>query len=189
MYRAIAWKIREGGMEQEEGESLIAFIRSVHLDLEGSGPGQRVWVDGQDLAREIRRPEISQLASILSARPEVRLVLTEKQRQLGAARGLVAEGRDMGTVVFPGADVKFFLLASLEVRAERRYKELTAAGDRVSLDQVLQDLSRRDRRDSERPLAPLKAADDAMAIDTSRLSIDQVLKVMLSRIVSRSHKG
>ncbi len=186
MYRAVAWALREQRAVPLSGEPLLTVLRSLELEIKGVGERQTVQVGGREVTREIRRPEISQWASILSSRPEVRQVLTEKQRQLGALGGLVAEGRDMGTVVFPEAPIKFFLEASLEVRARRRLRELVQSGyPSLSLEEVTADMARRDLRDQERALSPLRPAGDALIIDTSGCSIDEVLQKMLDSI-SRS---
>jgi len=183
MYRAVAWALREPRDVPLSGEPLLTVLRSLELEIKGVGDRQRVQVGGLEVTREIRRPEISQWASILSSRPEVRQVLTEKQRQLGALGGLVAEGRDMGTVVFPEAPIKFFLEASLEVRARRRLRELVQSGyPSLSLEEVTADMERRDLRDQERALSPLRPAGDALIIDTSGCSIDEVLQKMLDSI-------
>lgn len=183
MYRAVAWALREQRAVPLSGEPLLTVLRSLELEIKGVGDRQRVQVGGLEVTREIRRPEISQWASILSSRPEVRQVLTEKQRQLGALGGLVAEGRDMGTVVFPEAPIKFFLEASLEVRARRRLRELVQSGyPSLSLEEVTADMARRDLRDQERALSPLRPAGDALVIDTSGCSVDEVLQKMLDSI-------
>lgn len=182
MYRAVAWHVREQSPDSVSDESLMSLIRQVVMEIRGSGENQRVLVNGRDVSREIRRPEITQLASDLSARAEVRQVLTEQQRRLGTRGGLVAEGRDMGTVVFPQAEIKFYLQADLRVRAARRWRELVQAGQETSLDQVEEDMARRDRQDSQRALAPLRPAAEAEIIDTSRLTIEAVLARMLARI-------
>jgi CMP/dCMP kinase len=183
MYRAVAWALREKAEDRLCGEPLKGLIRELDLEIKGVGDRQAVRVGGLEVTREIRHPEISQLASILSSRPEVRQVLTEKQRRLGARGGLVAEGRDMGTVVFPEAQVKFFLQASLEVRARRRLKDLSRAGyPDLSLDEVLVEMDRRDLRDQQRELSPLRPAADALVIDTAPYSIDEVLQMMLAEI-------
>jgi cytidylate kinase len=183
MYRAVAWGLREKGADQLTGEALRAVIRSLQLEIKGVGERQTVQVEGLDVTREIRRPEISQWASILSSRPEVREVLTEKQRQIGALGGLVAEGRDMGTVVFPEAPIKFFLEASLEVRARRRLRELILLGHpSLSLNEVMAEMAQRDLRDQQRALAPLRPAVDALVLDTSDSSVEAVLQKMLDRI-------
>jgi cytidylate kinase len=183
MYRAVAWFVREQGPGPFSAEALQVLAGQVEIEIRGTGEDQRVQVNGRDVSQEIRRPEISRLASDLSARVEIRRSLTEKQRRLGARGGLVAEGRDMGTVVFPQAQYKFYLQADLKVRAERRLKELARSGDGSSLAQVLEDMARRDRQDSQRTLAPLRPAADALIIDTTRLTIEAVLARMLSRIV------
>jgi cytidylate kinase len=183
MYRVVAWALREKGAEDLSGEPLKAVIESLELEIRGVGDQQTVQLGEQDVTREIRRPEISQWASILSSRPEVRQVLTEMQRRSGALGGLVAEGRDMGTVVFPEAPFKFYLEASLEVRARRRLKELVRSGyTSVSLDEVKAEIVRRDLRDQQRALAPLRPASDAVVLDTSDYSIDEVLQKMLAKI-------
>jgi cytidylate kinase len=183
MYRAVAWALQEKEGEGLSGEPLKTLIRDLDLEIRGVGDRQTVRVGGLEVTREIRRPEISQLASILSSRSEVRQVLTEKQRRIGARGGLVAEGRDMGTVVFPDAPVKFFLQASLEVRARRRLQDLTRAGyPSLSLDEVRADMDRRDLRDQQRELSPLRPAADAHILDTSPYSIDEVLQKMLAQI-------
>ena len=182
MYRAVAWAIREGKKEALSGEALVLFLKDLNFVIEGNGPDQRVWVQGRDVSQEIRTPEISQLASAFSMKPEVRSVLADKQKALGRQGGLIAEGRDMGTVIFPQADYKFFLEASLEVRAQRRCKELTQRGQTVSLDEVKQEIETRDRQDQQRTLAPLCPAQDARVIDTSQLTPEMVVETILSQI-------
>jgi cytidylate kinase len=184
MYRVVAWALKEEGKEGLSGEQLLNFLQDLNFTIEGNGPAQKVWVRGRDVSKAIRTPEISQLASSVSKRPEVRAVLAEKQRALGAHGGLIAEGRDMGTVIFPQAEYKFFLDATLEVRAERRYKELQERGHLPSLAKVKEEMDARDRQDQERALAPLKPAQDAIKIDTSHLSTAEVVQVILSRVAS-----
>ncbi len=187
MYRLVAWALKESGREHLEGEALRRFLAQLDFRIQGSGPGQRVWFKGKDISQEIRGPEISQLASTYSMKAEVRSVLTEKQRAAGRRGGLVAEGRDMGTVVFPQADFKFFLEASPEVRARRRYKELIQRGQPVSLASVREEMEIRDRQDQERHLAPLRPAPDAVRIDTTHLSIEEVVDRICDHI--RRGKG
>jgi CMP/dCMP kinase len=184
MYRAVAWFVREQEPGPCSGEALQSLIQPVEIDIRGSGEEQQVTVNGRDVSREIRHPDITRLASDLSAREEVRRVLTEMQKRLGARGGVVAEGRDMGTVVFPQAEYKFYLQADLRVRAERRLRELTRAGYGADLSQVEEDMARRDRQDSQRALAPLRPAADAEIIDTTRLTIEGVLARMLALITS-----
>lgn len=184
MYRVVAWAIKESHKEELSGDALFLFLKGVNFVIEGNGPTQKVWVQGREVSQEIRTPEISQLASAFSMKPEVRLVLAEKQKALGKKGGLVAEGRDMGTVIFPRADYKFFLEASLEVRAQRRYEELIQRGQSLSLEEVKQEMEARDRQDQKRVLAPLRPAQDARVIETSFLRPEKVVETILSQILS-----
>jgi cytidylate kinase len=144
-----------------------------------------VLVEGRDVSREIRTERISQLSSKLSALPEVRGALLDLQRRLGADGGVVMDGRDIGTVIFPGADAKFFVFAAPEVRARRRHAELLAKGIGSDPDLVRGELEARDRRDAQREHAPLKAADDAVVIDTTNLDPEAVVARMLAVVESR----
>jgi cytidylate kinase len=182
MYRIVAWVLRKQKKEDLAGEALILFLKDLEFFIEGNGPGQKVWVQGKDVSQEIRTPEISRLASAVSMKSEVRSVLAERQKAFGRQGSLIAEGRDMGTVIFPQAGFKFFLNASLEVRARRRYQELIQKGHSVSLKEVEQEMEARDRQDQERTLAPLCPAPDAWVVDTSHLSIEEVVQSIRSRI-------
>jgi CMP/dCMP kinase len=186
MYRVVAWVLKEQKKKDLSGEALLLFLKDLDFTIEGNGPTQKVWVQGRDVSQEIRIPEISQLASAISMKPEVRSILAEKQRALGSRGGLIAEGRDMGTVIFPQAEYKFFLDASLGVRAQRRFQELLQRGQSPSLEEVKQDMERRDRQDQERALAPLRPAQDAQVINTSHLSIEDVVQLMRSRIFKKT---
>jgi len=187
MYRVVAWLLKEHKRENLSGEALHLFLKGMDFVIEGNGPEQKVWVQGKDVSQEIRTPEISQLASAVSMKSEVRSFLAEKQKALGNQRGLIAEGRDMGTVIFPQADYKFFLDATLEVRAQRRYKELIQRGHSVSLEEVKREMKARDSQDQQRALSPLRPAQDAQVIDTSQLSTEEVVKVILSQILKGSN--
>lgn len=183
MYRVVAWVLREEKKEEWSGEGLALFLKDLDFTIEGTGPAQKVWVHGLDVSQKIRTPEISQLASAISMKPEVRSVLAEKQKAYGIRGGLIAEGRDMGTVIFPQADYKIFLEASLEVRAQRRFQELTQKGQSVSFEDVKQDMEARDRQDQERALAPLRPAQDAHVVDTTQMSIEEVVKLICSELI------
>jgi len=183
LYRAVAWALKAGGQEQAEGPVLSRFLENLDIRIFGQGREQQVWVSGREIGRQIREPEISQLASAVSKKPEVRAFLLDKQRAWAHKQGLVAEGRDMGTVVFPQAAFKFFLEASLAERSQRRFQELLEAGHSLSLEKVRQDMSFRDQQDQGRSLAPLQPAPDARVIDTTDLTIDQVLQEII-RIIS-----
>jgi cytidylate kinase len=151
--------------------------------------GLRVLVDGEDVSAVIRSPEISMAASTVSAIPGVRAALLELQRAVAKQGGVVAEGRDIGTVVFPESRAKFFLTASLEVRAERRRKELTESGEEASLEQLVAEVAKRDKQDSERAVAPLKRADDAMLIDSTHQTIEQIVTELEQRVRAIMDQG
>jgi CMP/dCMP kinase len=142
----------------------------------------RIWLDGEDVTEAIRRPEMGGMASVVSAVPEVRAGLLELQRTIAAGGGVAVEGRDIGSVVFPDAEAKFFLTASVDKRAERRHADFVLAGNPPSLEQVKQDVIERDRRDSERAVSPLVQAPDAELIDSSDLSFEQVVERIVQRV-------
>jgi len=145
-----------------------------------------VFVAGDDVTAAIRTPEVSQGASQVSAHPEVRAALLELQRRLGAGGGVVVEGRDTGTVVFPHAQAKFFLTASEEERARRRVAELRARGTAVDFDATLREIRERDQRDASRDVAPMRPADDALVIDSSTQTIEQVVKSLAAVVAERA---
>ena len=185
LYRGVAWLAERKGLLDSPGPVLGALVRSADLRLLGSPEHLRVLVGGLDVSTEIRTERISQLSSKLSAVPEVRGALLALQRRLGEGGGAVMDGRDIGTVIFPDADVKFFVFASPVARARRRFTELQANGVDADPEQVLVELEERDRRDSGRTYAPLRAADDAVAIDTTDLDPAEVLARMLAVVQSR----
>lgn len=153
------------------------------------GSGMRVRLHGDDISMLIRSPEMSTGASRVSAIPAVRDALLAMQRRAGEGGGVVLEGRDIGTVVLPDAEAKFFLTASPEVRARRRYDELTMQGKPVSFDETLADVIARDRADTERPVAPLKCADDAILVDSSERPVDEVIEEMARVVEERAARG
>jgi cytidylate kinase len=183
IYRSVALAARRAGVAWDDDEGLRRLLETppglgLHfLPVSDADGGQRVLLRGHDVTEAIRTPEISRGSSVVSARPVVRERLLDLQRALGRAapRGAVLEGRDIGTVVFPDAAVKFFLTASDEARARRRFAELGEKGLSVSFAEVLADQRRRDRDDTERAIAPLKAAPDAMVIDTTGLDLNEVV--------------
>jgi cytidylate kinase len=182
LYRALAVEIRRRRLSPEDGEGLSTFFSETAISLVRDGTEQRIEVNGRDVTGELRSEAISLLASRISAKPEVRAFLLDIQRACGRSGRLVAEGRDMGTVVFPEADIKFFLDATAGERARRRYHELRASNETVDYDEILKDLILRDRQDRERVHAPLRAAPDAVVIDTTRLGIDEVADTILGVI-------
>jgi CMP/dCMP kinase len=185
LYRAVAWLADRKGIADAPADAVGRLVRAADIRPEGDPSGLRVLVDGRDVTGEIRTEHMSQLSSRLSAFPEVRAALLELQRRLGDDGGVVMDGRDIGTVIFPGADAKFFVHASPEARARRRYEELRARGARVEETDVRAELEERDRRDAGRDVAPLKAAADAVTIDTTALTPDEVLDRMLAVVQSK----
>jgi cytidylate kinase len=184
LYRTVALSARRQGIAATDDGALGALLGKIRISFQAAGEQNRVFLDAEDVSSEIRTPEISLLASAVSARPVVREGLLGLQRRLAleAPVGAVLEGRDIGTVVFPDADLKFFLEASADVRARRRYEELFQKGSDSSLDAVLADQTKRDRDDSSRAVAPLKPADDAVRVDTSGLPLSEVVQ-RLERII------
>ena len=182
MYRALALKILRQGLDLADDQKLAELVNSTAVDLKGEGAELRVILDGKNFASEILTPAVSQMASKASALKLVRERMLELQRRLGERGSVVAEGRDIGTVVFPDAQVKIFLSASAAERARRRYAELRAAGQPVDLDVTLREIEQRDKRDSERALAPLRKADDALVIDSSNSTADEVAACVLAEI-------
>ena len=184
MYRAVALAAREAGIDADDPgaeRKLDALLERTRIDFSGG----QIMLNGRDVSAEIGTPELGEIASRLSMLGVVRERMLDLQRAAGARGGVVMEGRDIGSVVFPDAEVKFFLDASPEVRAERRWRELAAHGIEISREQVLAQLQERDRRDSGRELAPLRPAPDAEVIDASRMSIEEVVTLMAERVRAR----
>lgn len=179
LYRALALKVRMAGLAAIDQVGIAALCKSTAIALCECDGTTRILLDGRDVTELIRTPEISMLASTVSALPSVRQRLLNVQRETVQFGGLVAEGRDMGTVVFPGADVKFFLTAGVEERGRRRWLELCERDHDVSLDEVLRDVIRRDRQDSEREIAPLRPSEDAILVDSTGKSVEDVVEEML----------
>lgn len=182
MYRGIGWLAREKGVPFRACDSLDALLKSASLSFEERNGKARLIVNGTDVTDLIRKPEMGMVASDISAIEPVRRWLSALQRKLGEQGNAVLEGRDMGTVVFPDADHKFFLTASLEERAKRRAEQLGDKGDAVDLDTVMEEVSRRDRNDSNRAIAPLRKADDAVEIDTTSMTISEAVERLIREI-------
>jgi cytidylate kinase len=184
IYRCVALAARREGIALDDDARLAELLQGIRVSFRVEGEENRVFLMGEDVSAEIRLPETSMGASAVSSRPVVRQGLLELQRRLAlsAPSGAILEGRDIGTVVFPDADAKFFLEANAEVRARRRYEELFQKGTERPLDEVLADQMKRDRDDSERDVAPLKAAEDAVKLDSTALPLSQVVQ-QLERVV------
>lgn len=178
MFRAVALMAERAGVDPGDQDGLKALCADLSLSLEGENDHCRVLANGEDVTAAIRTPEISLLTSKISAVGAVRSFLLELQREMGRTGQVILEGRDIGTVVFPGAQVKFFLSASAEERGMRRYRELAAKGEPVSLEQTISEVRQRDEADRQRTIAPLRRAEDAIEIDSSLLSIEEVVERM-----------
>lgn len=186
IYRALAVAAAHRGIDESDPDALAAVGR--HLDVVFAPAGTddvRVWVDGDDVTRELRSETTGELASRVAAVPAAREALLERQRAFRKAPGLVADGRDMGTVVFPDAPVKVFLTASPEERARRRHNQLKEQGVDVSLASLLDEIAVRDERDRSRAVAPLAPADDAVQLDTTGLSVEEVVQRVLTLLQKR----
>jgi len=187
LYRTVALAAQQGGVAWDDVENIAKLAerlvdeRAVELGT-APGGGFAIRLRGEDVSLAIREPSVSQGASKVSTIPRVREALLDMQRQAGSAGGVVLEGRDIGTVVFPNAEAKFFLTASVDVRAQRRFEELSARGANADLADVRREVIERDQRDSSRPVAPLKRASDAQVIDSSTLSIDLVVAQIVARV-------
>ena len=181
MYRAVALAVIEARMDPSDKEAVTALANRIEIDLQGDPDSLSVLLDGRNITDQIRTESVTDMSSIVSTIPGVRRAMVERQRAIGK-RGAVLNGRDIGTVVFPDADVKFFLTAVPEERAERRYKEDHTAGASTTYAETLADMIERDRRDSTRADSPLKAADDAIIVDSTGKSIQQVFEEMMRRV-------
>jgi cytidylate kinase len=183
LYRAVAWEARRAAVAPDDDAGLEGLCRTLDLDFRDSEKGLRLVSAGRDITDEIRGPQITMLASAVSARAAVRKFLLDVQRRMGEGKNIVLEGRDTGTVVFPQADIKFFLDASQSTRALRRFRQMGEQDRRrQSLEDVQKDIQRRDFNDSTRTLAPLKPAPDAIIIDSTDLTIQRVVELMLAHI-------
>jgi len=186
MYRAVALATIDANIDSHDKEAVTALANQIDIDLEGDPDSLKVWLNGSDVTDQIRTERVTEMSSIVSTIPGVRRAMVQRQRAMGK-RGAVLNGRDIGTVVFPDADFKFFLTANPNERAERRYKEDHASSD-TTLAETLADINERDRRDSTRTDSPLKAADDALVVDSTGKSIEEVFAEMMKHInVHRNH--
>jgi cytidylate kinase len=185
LYRAVAWKVNHEAVDPGNTESLQSLCRRIEISVQNREGQPRILVDQKDVTDELKTPLLDRVSSQISAAAPVRERLLDLQRQIGHRGGVVIEGRDIGSVVFPDADFKFYLDASTEVRARRRYDELRRKGYDVALSSVRQEIQQRDQRDIQRNLAPLKRPEDAIYIDTTHLTLDQVVDTMMGEIKGR----
>lgn len=182
MYRAFALKVMEEGIDPGDEKELRRALRDISIELVERDGRPAVFLNGVDVAARIRTPELSQMASRVSASKIVREKMVELQRVMGSRGGVVAEGRDIGTIVFPKAEVKIYLDASLRERARRRFEELRGQGSRATVEETLAETEERDRRDKERAVAPLRKAEDAVVIDSTNSDADGVMERIMREI-------
>ncbi|EHY77502.1 MULTISPECIES: (d)CMP kinase [Stutzerimonas stutzeri subgroup] len=191
LYRLLAFAARNHGVDLTNEEALKVLAE--HLDVQfgaaRDGHGMIIILEGEEVTESIRNEQVGAGASQVAALPVVRTALLQRQKAFREAPGLVADGRDMGTVVFPDAPLKIFLTASAEERARRRFLQLKARGDDVNLASLLEEIRERDERDTQRAVAPLKPADDAVQLDSTTLSIEEVLQKILSEVAERDLAG
>jgi len=184
MYRCVALAALRKGVKANDHAALRQLCDEIVIDFARNKGDEQVLLNGENVSPEIRSPEISLLTAAVAACPDVREAMVARQRQLAAGGGVVLEGRDIGTVVFPHADVKFFLKASAEIRGQRRFLELQANGVAVDLARTVAEVEARDAADTSRTTSPLRQADDAVVIDTTGLEISQVLERMFSVVAN-----
>ena len=185
MYRSVAWRFLQTGQPFDEA-FISNLANTMVIQFKPEAKVNRVFVDGQEVTDAIRSTEVTANVSRVAAIGAVREAMVAQQRRMGDAGGVLMDGRDIGTVVFPNAQLKIFLTASVEERAQRRYKELLAKGEQVDLAQLQQDIASRDKQDSERAIAPLRQADDALLLDTSHMNIEQVTEKIMQLVEERA---
>lgn len=187
MYRTIGLAAYRKGLDTKDKPSIIALLPELSIDLRYNELGeQRMYLGDEDVSADIRLPEISMCASNVSAMPEVRAYLMDMQRQMAKRYDVIMDGRDIGTVILPDAEVKIFLTASAEERANRRLKELEAKGVNTSFEEVLEDMKKRDAQDSSRAAAPLVPSDDAVILDTSEMGFDESVQAVCKLIADKT---
>jgi CMP/dCMP kinase len=188
MYRAVALKIKEKALVAGDASELARLVSSIDITLTATGKETSVFCDGKDVTQAIRSPEISRLASDFSRKKVVRGALVKKQREMGRGGGVVLEGRDIGTVVFPDAEIKFYLDADLEERGRRRFKELVEKGMEVDLNDTIAEVKERDHHDMHRTISPLRRAEDAFYIDSTGRSVEEIVEEMFQRVMASQRK-
>lgn len=178
MYRALTYKALKNHINIKDETALLDLLKNTVISFEKTQEGQRVFIDGKEVTEDIRQNNVTNTVSIVAAHAKVRSELVKRQQKLAANNGVVMDGRDIGTVVLPESDLKIFLVASVKERAERRHKENQSKGIFSDLEQLKKDIAERDYKDSSRDTSPLKQADDAIRIDTTNLSIDEVVETI-----------
>lgn len=179
MYRAVALKAIKSGFDTRSGEELAKMVQNIDISISHENNNQRIFLDGVDVSEAIRTPEVSVGASNVAVFQEVRLKMVDLQRKIASDKDVVMDGRDIGSYVLPNANLKIFLTASVEERAKRRYDELLSKGQQISLEEVKDDMIYRDKNDSSRAFAPLIKVPDAIEVDTTSMTIDEVVEKIL----------
>ncbi len=182
IYRALTWKALQKKVDPENTEALYELANSIRIHFEYHSGRQKVICDGEDLTAAIRLPEVSAMVSTVASHPAIRKIMVKQQQEMARSISVVMDGRDIGECVLPDADYKFFLTASIEERANRRAAELKDSGFTINYETILEDITQRDKRDSEREVGSLKILAESIVIDSSNLNIDQVLQKMLAII-------
>jgi len=185
MYRAVTLYILRNNVDLEDTQAINKALENIHIDFIPNTEKTQILLNGEDISDEIRQMEVSEKVSEVSAIKEVRRAMVAQQQQLGARRDIVMDGRDIGTTVFPDADLKIFMTADPLVRANRRFAELTGKGEQVSLQEIIENLAHRDHIDSTREESPLRQAEDAIVLDNSNLTQDQQLEFVLQEYQKR----
>lgn len=185
MYRSVAWKFLQTGKAFDE-DFISGLSKTMLIDFKPEAKINRVFVDGTEVTDAIRTSEVTAIVSRVAAIGAVREAMVDQQRRMGEAGGVLMDGRDIGTVVFPNAQLKIFLTASVEERARRRYAEMVAKGQQVDLQQLQADIAERDKQDSERAISPLRQAEDALLLDTSDMGISEVTDRILQLVQERA---
>jgi len=182
LYRLVALSAHKLNINLKDEDAVAEVASALQVKFDVGGESTRIILADEDVTQAIREESVSMNASVVAAYPKVRAALLQRQRDFAQAPGLVADGRDMGTTVFPNAQIKIFLTASAEARAERRYKQLVQKGMEVDMAELVRDIKERDDRDMQRETSPLKPADDALVLDSTLMTIDQVLNVILKTV-------
>jgi len=182
LYRLVALSAHKLNVDLEDEQAIADVASKLEVKFDVAGDTTRIFLAGEDVTDAIRQENVSMNASVVAAYPKVRAALLQRQKDFAQAPGLVADGRDMGTTVFPQAQVKIFLTASAEARAERRFKQLQQKGVAVNMAELIKDIKDRDDRDTNRSTSPLKPADDALVLDSTSLTIEQVLSAILAQV-------
>ena len=185
MYRSAAYSVLQAGLALEDEAGIVELVSGLTIELVGKPSEQRVFLDGMEITKEIRKDDVSNAVSDVAKIPAIRRIMVEKQQKIAHSQSVVMDGRDIGTQVLPDADFKFFLTASLEERARRRKKDFEALEERMDLTQIMESIRKRDEVDASREVGPLKQAEDAVLIDTTTKTVDEVLSEML-RIIGKN---